>query len=133
MVTSVDNTLPPQAAPLSRARALQGAGDSPRTASPAAPAPELGFSSYVVSGTGEYVLAVRRGSTAARIGLEPGDVILALNGRRLTSEKAWHQAMGNAAASHGRVTLEIRDGRTGTVDYRTCHLFSTGCVPVGAG
>jgi len=133
MVTIVDNTLPPQAVPLSRVRALRTATACPATALPASPVPELGFSSYVVCGTGEYVLAVRRGSTAARIGLEPGDVILALNGRRLASEGAWHQAMGHAAASHGRVTLEIRHGRTGTIDYRTCHLFSAGCAPIGVG
>lgn len=133
MVTLVDNTLPPEAAPLSRVGALRSATACPRTASPTCPVPELGFSSYVISGTGEYVLAVRRGSTAARIGLEPGDVILTLNGRRLTSERAWHQAMGHAAASHGRLTLEIRDGRTGAIDCRTCHLFSTGCAPIGVG
>ena len=130
---NLDTPLPPEAAPLSRVSALRSATPCPRTASPTCPVPELGFSSYVISGRGEYILAVRRGSTAARIGLEPGDVILTLNGRRLTSERAWHQAMGHAAASHGRLTLEIRHRRTDTVDYRTCHLFSTGCAPIGVG
>lgn len=45
--------------------------DDPASRSPVAgdPVPELGFSGYRVSGGGEYVLSVRQGSTAARLGL----------------------------------------------------------------
>ncbi len=97
------------------------------------PVPELGFSSYSVSGGGEYVLWVRRGSTAERLGLVPGDVILAVNDHRLTSEGAWARAIGQAAASHGRVSLEIREGRTLSITHRICHLFSTRRVSIGSG
>jgi len=104
-----------------------------RIAVAADPVPELGFSSYSVSGGGEYVLWVRPGSTAERLGLVPGDVILAVNGQRLTSEGGWSRAVGQAAGSHGRVSLEIREGRTLSTAHRICHLFSTPGVSTGTG
>ena len=95
----------------------------PRPGSSADIGPQLGFCGYIIHGVGEYVLAVDQGTPAARIGLEPGDVILALNGCRLTCEEAWHQAMTRAVASDTKVTLKIRDGRTGGIAYRDSHVF----------
>lgn len=86
--------------------------------------PQLGFCSYLVPGKGEYVLSVDRGTAAARIGLEPGDVILALNGRRVARQGAWSQAMVQAGPNGGSLTLRIRSGQTGRVTDRTCHAFS---------
>jgi hypothetical protein len=106
-------------------------GPASRSSVAGYPVPELGFSSYRVSGGGEYVLWVRQGSTAARLGLAPGDVILAVNGHRLTWEGAWHRAIGQAAGGHGRVSLEICGGRTRSIAHHTCHLFSTRGVSLG--
>jgi S1-C subfamily serine protease len=114
--------------PKTTLRAERGASKRrtrPAESDPAAcPLPQLGFCSFVISGTGEYVLSVDRHTAAARIGLEAGDVILALNGQRLQTEGAWYQAMARAAASDGRVTLRIRNGRTGHIAQRTCRVFS---------
>lgn len=95
------------------------------------PVPELGFSSYRVSGGGEYVVWVRQGSTAARLGLAPGDLILAVNGHRLTSEATWRRAVGQATGGHGRVSLEVRDGCTQSVAHRACRLFSPRGASIG--
>jgi len=132
MTNTLDVALPPEAAAgnwpaapaVVPARRIGVVGD---------PVPQLGFSSYSVPGAGEYVLWVRPGSTAERLGLVPGDVILAVNGQRLTSEGGWSRAVGQAAGSHGRVSLEIREGRTLSTAHRICHLFSTPGVSTGTG
>jgi S1-C subfamily serine protease len=77
------------------------------------------------------VLGVDPGSTAARIGLQPGDVILALNGCPLSHEHAWQEAMARAVGSDGKLTVRIRQGRTGRIAHRTCRLFSPAAVPAG--
>jgi hypothetical protein len=46
--------------------------------------PKFGFSSSTVYGYGQRIESIRPGGRAARLGLEPGDVILSLNGYRLT-------------------------------------------------
>lgn len=84
------------------------------------PVPRIGFSSYF-DGQGEQVTSVRSGSLAARIGLEPGDVILAVNGQRLTYDGAWYRLM-SGAAKRGNLTLAIRDWRTGRIAYRYVNL-----------
>ncbi len=87
--------------------------------------PRLGFTSYH-DGDGESVTGVRRGTTASRIGLEPGDVILAVNGYHLSHDGAWYRAMARAARQ-GNATLAIRDWRTGRIAYR--HVFLGGRRP----
>ena len=87
------------------------------------PLPQLGFSGYLVPGKGEYVLSVDPGTAAARIGLEPGDVILAVNGHGVARQGAWSEAMLQAGPHGGSLTLRIRSGQTGRVTDRTCHVF----------
>ncbi|MCA9269652.1 MAG: PDZ domain-containing protein [Planctomycetales bacterium] len=72
---------------------------------------------------GEHVMRVNFGSPAARLGLETGDAIVAVNGRRLTSPESWYQLIDRAMEHDGWVTLKIRDARTGTMAYRTANLF----------
>ena len=55
--------------------------------------PKFGFSSSTIHGFGERVESVRWGGRAARLGLEPGDVILSLNGYRLTYRGSWNDAL----------------------------------------
>ena len=95
----------------------------PEADSPLDQAPQLGFSGYLIHGTGEYVVSVDRATPAAQIGLEPGDGILALNACQLACEGVWYQAMARAAATNGTITLKIRDGRTGRIVSRDSHVF----------
>jgi len=88
--------------------------------------PRLGFCSYNVAGYGEVVTRVRWGSKAYRIGLEPNDVILSVNGFPLTYHGAWHQAVAQAAQTGGWLTLRIRDCRTGHIVHRSLSLFHNG-------
>lgn len=79
--------------------------------------PSVGFCSYF-DGEGEYVQHVRPGSIACRMGLEHGDVILAVNDMRLTYDGAWYRAV----ARQGYLELAIRDCRTGCVVYRSAQF-----------
>jgi hypothetical protein len=80
--------------------------------------PEFGFDSFNIRGVGERVTYVRWGSLASQLGLEPGDMILSMNGFRLTYHGAWNDALSYALANGGWVQLRIRDVRTGHVAYR---------------
>lgn len=84
------------------------------------PVPRLGFSSYYQNGS-EHVTAVRNRSLAWEIGLEPGDRVYAVNGRRLRYNGHWYSLMRRAAAE-GYITLAIRDWRTGRTAYRNIDL-----------
>jgi len=92
-------------------------GPRPNPSGGYVPVPRLGFDSFY-NGSGEQVTAVRRGSLAWRLGLEPGDVIVAVSGLRLQYDGAWYGAM-RRAVQQGHVTLAIRDWRTGRIVYRT--------------
>ncbi len=87
------------------------------------PTPHLGFDSYF-AGNGEQVTDVHYGGPAHRIGLEPGDTIVAVNGVRLRYDGHWYQLV-RRAAYQGHVTLAIRDWRSGQLAYRT--------IPLGGG
>jgi membrane-associated protease RseP (regulator of RpoE activity) len=102
----------------------EGGDPNPGRSADVALLPRLGFCSCVISGTGEYVLSVDEDTAAARIGLQPGDVILALNEQRLAREGDWDQAMLRAARN-GMLTLRVREGQTGNVAHRRCRVFST--------
>jgi len=84
--------------------------------------PRFGFSSYNIAGVGERVTLVRIGSRAARLGLEPGDIIVRLNGFPLTYHGAWNVALHHAVASGGWVRLTIRDVRTGRLVTRLTYV-----------
>jgi S1-C subfamily serine protease len=82
-------------------------------------APRLGFSGHFDYGHGMHVDRVSWGSQASRIGLERGDVIVAVDGQRLRSLNHYY---GLLQHSGSRVTLHIEDGRTGRVVARVARL-----------
>jgi hypothetical protein len=80
--------------------------------------PKFGFSSFNIAGVGEQVTFVQWGGLASQLGLEPGDVILSMNGYRLAYHGSWNDALHRAMANGGFVRLRIRDVRTGFVAVR---------------
>jgi S1-C subfamily serine protease len=90
------------------------ADDAPRVAPGAYVLPgasyRLGFDGRFV-GYGMLVQRVHWGSMAQSIGLESGDVILAINGQRIFSGQHYLNLL---AQSGGYVTLTVRDVRTGS-------------------
>lgn len=93
--------------------------------------PKFGFSSFTINGFGERVTHVRYNSRAARMGLEPGDVILSLNGYALTYHGAWNDALRTAIYNGAsRIRLRIRDVNTGKVFFRETYLDNCGYGPV---
>jgi serine protease Do len=61
---------------------------------------------------GMGITAVRPGSAAARIGLEPGDVVQKLNNQAVGSVEAFREAIIQARGSNS-VLLLVRRGRAG--------------------
>jgi membrane-associated protease RseP (regulator of RpoE activity) len=85
--------------------------------------PKFGFSSATIYGYGERVVFVRPGSRAAFLGLEPGDVLLSLNGLSLTYTGSWTDALSHAAYHDGGyIRLKIRDVRTGHIFFRETYV-----------
>jgi hypothetical protein len=84
--------------------------------------PKFGFSSFNIAGVGERVMYVEWGGLASRLGLEPGDVILSMNGYRLTYHGSWSDALHRAIVNGGHVRLRIRDVRTGFIAVRQMHV-----------
>jgi hypothetical protein len=80
--------------------------------------PKFGFSSFSINGVGERVTYVRWGGLASRLGLEPGDIILSMNGYRLTYHGSCNDALYQAMYQGGWVRLRIRDVRTGHIAQR---------------
>ena len=93
--------------------------------------PKFGFNSYNIHGVGERVTRVRWGGLASQLGLEPGDVILAMNEFALTYHGAWNEALRDAMQFHGgEVELVVRDVRTGSIAYRTAYVGSNFHGPI---
>jgi predicted metalloprotease with PDZ domain len=88
--------------------------------------PRFGFSSSTIYGYGERVVFVRPGSRAAYLGLEPGDVLLSLNGYRLTYSGSWNDALSSALSEGNFIRLKIRDVRTGNIVVRTTFVDNGG-------
>jgi hypothetical protein len=84
--------------------------------------PTFGFSSFNVGGVGERVTHVRWGGLAARMGLEPGDLILNVNGYPLHYQGSWNDALHRAMSQGGFVRLRIRDVRTGFIAFREMYV-----------
>jgi hypothetical protein len=80
--------------------------------------PKFGFASFSINGVGERVTFVRWGGLASQFGLEPGDIILSMNGYPLTYHGSWNDALYNAMSNSGWVQLKIRDVRTGFIAQR---------------
>jgi hypothetical protein len=94
--------------------------------------PKFGFSSFNVHGIGERVSYVRWGGLASQFGLEPGDLILSMNGYPLSYQGSWNDALCNAMENGGWVRLRIRDVRTGHIVSRQMFVggFGGGTGPI---
>ncbi len=90
--------------------------------------PRFGFSSFSINGFGERVTGVRWGGIAQRMGLESGDVILSLNGYRLTYHGSWTDALREAVYNGGYVQLRVRDVRTGFIATRETYVGGSGPI-----
>jgi hypothetical protein len=90
--------------------------------------PKFGFSSFSMNGVGERVTQVRWGGLASRFGLERGDIILSMNGYRLTYHGSWNDALYQAMYQGGWVRLRIRDVRTGHIVQRQMFVGDGGGV-----
>src|SRR5215471_7461604 len=84
--------------------------------------PKFGFSSSTIPNFGLRIVSVRPDGRAYRMGLEPGDVILSLNGYRLTYGGSWDDALSRALNDDGLVQLRVRDVRTGAVRVRQTRI-----------
>ena len=62
---------------------------------------------------GVVIVQIRRGATAMRLGLKPGDIVLAVNGRNVAKVEDLQNALANANGSWD-VTFR-RDGETRTL------------------
>ncbi len=77
-----------------------------------APTPRLGFNGQISYGHGMRVNYVQYGTPAHWIGLERGDVIVRINGRRINSRYDYDRALEDAAYYRGgRVVLVVDDVR----------------------
>jgi len=92
--------------------------------------PKFGFASFNINGFGERVTFVNWNSLAAQLGLEPGDVILSMNGFPLTYTGSWNDALQQAMYNGGYVQLRIRDVNTGFIAYRQTFVGNGGNGPI---
>jgi len=91
--------------------------------------PKFGFSSFNINGIGERVTYVRWGGLASQFGLEPGDLVLSMNGHRLNYHGSWNDALLDAMVHHdGLVRLKIRDVRTGFIAQRQMFVGDGGGI-----
>lgn len=65
---------------------------------------------------GVYVISVEHGSPASRLGLEPGDILLEVNGSAVRDVRSWDTLIENVKSNI--VILVYRDGRTFFVSGR---------------
>ena len=83
----------------------------------------LGFYGHFEWGYGMVVDSVPWGTPAQRMGLESGDVIVAINGLWLRSQSDYYRALAYGG-DHARVT--VQDVRSGGLVTRTAHLHEDG-------
>jgi len=96
-------------------------GGSPRVMPLVPTTPRLGFYGHFEWGYGMVVESVAWGTPAKRMGLEGGDVIVAVNGLWLRSQSDYDRAL-SYGGEHAQVT--VRDVRSGGLITRTAHLHS---------
>lgn len=73
----------------------------------------VGVRGELIEGEGQKVTRVRRGSLADQLGLEAGDVIVAVNNIPVDYLGAWDEAINEAFCDGGWMTMVIVDGETG--------------------
>ncbi len=94
-------------------------GVTPRLRPIATVTPTLGFYGHFEWGVGMVVDSVPFGTPARRMGLEGGDVIVAINGLWLRSDGDYHRAL---AYSDHYVQVTVQDVRSGRLVTRFAHL-----------
>lgn len=93
----------------------------PPVASPVVP--RLGIMGHIEYRWGMVVDSVVPGTTAHRMGLERGDVILRINGQDVSSDWSYRQALVRAVQfENGLVRMQIADVRSGQRVFRTGYL-----------
>ena len=81
--------------------------------------PRLGILGHVEYGWGMVVDSVVPYTTANRLGLERGDVILSINGQQISNDWAYRQALVRAVRfENGQVNLQVADVRSGRRVFR---------------
>ena len=88
--------------------------------------PRLGLTtvrSSVQGVSGEQVTRVGYGSIAEQLGIQAGDVVIAVNGRGVDRHNNIRAAELDSTNQQGWVTLKIRNPRTGRTAYHTAKLF----------
>lgn len=74
--------------------------------------PKLGFHGRLIAGVGMQIVSVNYGGVAHREGLETGDIIVEINGRRIVQEYDYERALVDAAVyGHGHVNLLVKNVR----------------------
>lgn len=109
------------AAPPTAQLRLYPGGGNPQLVQPQIP--RLGFYGHCQWNAGMVVDAVPFGSIAKRIGLESGDVIVAVNGNWLRSQNDYYRAL---QYSGGYVQLTVQDIRSGRLYTRVAVLDGYG-------
>ncbi len=72
---------------------------------------KLGIRGHFDFAEGMHVEQVMRHSIASRMGLEPGDVIVSINGRRLRTENDYFRQLSNSGNWLRVGVLDVRSGR----------------------
>jgi S1-C subfamily serine protease len=86
--------------------------DEPRNNErPPAGKPVLGASGEVADGQGIRLTAIVPGSRAALLGLDPGDVILDINGTPVRTMEEYHEAVRNSPDEMWITVLNVRTGK----------------------
>ncbi len=77
---------------------------------------EFGVTGEAIEGQGIRVVAIARGSPAALVGLDPGDVIMDINGKPMRTMDEYHEAIRKSASEMWFTVLNVRTGKPlGTV------------------
>jgi len=84
---------------------------------------QLGLTYTAIPGYGYRVNYTWYPSVGQRIGFESGDVILSINGRRLSYAGAHRAPLQQAQWNGGSFSFAVQDVRTGRVLYRQGNLY----------
>lgn len=87
--------------------------------------PRLGIMGHMQFNRGMRVDSVNPGTTAARMGLERGDLIVEINNRQVNSDRSYHESLWSAVRfQQGFVDVTVLDVRSGRIAHRTGHLHT---------